>query len=149
MTASTDPGEIESLARRIFDEYWNAGNLRNADELIADDYELQSPSLALEFQGAEGFRNSVRLFRSAFPDLEMTVQETITEGERIVVRYTLTGTHEADFMGIPPTGSQIEIDAMTIITFDGGKAVSEWRLYDVLGLMQQLGISPAPQYFDS
>lgn len=147
MSESTDDEKIETRMRRIVDELWNAGSLRNTEELIADDYTLESPSLSMEFESPEGFRNSVRLFRSAFPDLELTVQQTLTQGDTIAVRYTLQGTHEADFMGIPPTGSQIEIDAMTIITFDGGKAVSEWRLYDVLGIMQQLGIAPAPQYF--
>lgn len=145
MTSATEPG---AQMRRIIGEIWNAGNLGSTGELVSDEYVMRNPTLDLDAQGQDGFKNVVRTFRSSFPDLEVTIEDQITEAETVAVRYRVEGTHQGDFLGIPPTGTEIAVDAMTIVRFEAGKAVEEWILYDVLGLMQQFGIAPAPQYFE-
>src|SRR5918995_1139720 len=68
----------------------------------------------------------------------------IAEGDKVVTRYTFIGTHQGEFLGIPPTGNRVQMTGMYLSHISGGKIVEEWNIYDLLGLMQQLGVSPAP-----
>lgn len=145
MTSATEP---EERMKRIVREIWNVGNLNTADELVSDEYVMRNPTLDLDAEGPEGLKNVVRTFRSSFPDLDVTIDDLVTQDDTVALRYTIEGTHQGDFLGIPPTGTEIEAHAMTMVRFEGGRAVEEWVLYDVLGMMQQFGIAPAPQYFE-
>lgn len=144
-SSSTEPAE---RIQRIITEIWNGGSLNTTSEVIADEYTMYNPTLSLDAEGQEGFKNVVRTFRSSFPDLEVTIDDLVGEGETVAYRGTVRGTHQGDFLGIPPTGTEITVDVMSIVHFENGKAVEEWVLYDVLGLMQQVGIAPAPQYLE-
>ena len=94
--------------------------------------------------GAEGLKQIMGMFFAAFPDLHGTIEDEITEGDKLVQRMTSRGTHKGDFMGIAPTGKQVTFTEMHIIRIVNGKAVEHWSEADQLGMMQQLGVVPAP-----
>ena len=81
---------------------------------------------------------------AAFPDLHSTVEYLIAEGDMVVSRFTMRGTHQGEFIGIPPTGKQVKVTGMVIHRFADGKIVEYWVKWDVLGMMQQLGVIPPP-----
>jgi predicted ester cyclase len=85
-----------------------------------------------------------RAFFAGFPDLRLTVDETVEEGERIAVRFTVRGTHEGVFQGIPPTGRPVEVQGFSILHFSAGRIVERWNQLDQLSMLQQLGVLPAP-----
>ena len=84
------------------------------------------------------------MYLSAFPDLHITVEDMIAEGDKIVARLTMRGTHQGAFLGIPPTGKQVTGTAIDINRITGGKSVEHWNNSDTLGLLQQLGVVPLP-----
>ena len=134
--------ENKAITRRIF-EVFNTGNLALADEVIAaDSVDHQAPP-GVE-PGLAGFKQVVTMFRAAFPDIQMTIEEIMAEGDKVVTRSTMRGTHQGEFMGIPPTGKQFTATAIDIVRFTGGKAVEHWGNSDDLGMLQQLGVIPTP-----
>jgi steroid delta-isomerase-like uncharacterized protein len=94
--------------------------------------------------GIEGARQFAAMFWTAFPDLHFTVEDMIAEGDKVVARITLSGTQQGAFMGIPPTGKHVTITGIDINRIAGGKSVEHWFEMDMLGMMQQLGVIPAP-----
>ena len=84
------------------------------------------------------------MFRSAFPDLNVTVEDSIAEGDKVVQRLSQTGTHEGEFMGVEPTGRKVTSSGIIIGRLEDGKAVKEWAQLDQMGLMQQLGVVEPP-----
>jgi steroid delta-isomerase-like uncharacterized protein len=136
--------ENKTIVRRVFDEVINKGDLNVVDEVIASDYVYRSPG-SPELRGPEGFKQLIMMYRSAFPDLHLDVDELIAEGNTVVSRWTGRGTHEGEFMGIPPTGKQVSVTGVVISRFAGGKAVEDWELIDALTMLQQLGAIPAPE----
>jgi steroid delta-isomerase-like uncharacterized protein len=82
------------------------------------------------------------MFRSALPDLKMVVEDMIAEGDKVVLRYTLEGTHEGELFGIPPTGKQLSVKGIAVERVSDGKIREHWRVTDELGMMQQLGVIP-------
>ncbi len=94
--------------------------------------------------GIEGARQFAGMFLTAFPDMHFTVEDMIAEGDKVVARITMSGTQQGAFMGIPPTGKHVTWTAIDINRVAGGKSVEHWMEMDALGLMQQLGVIPAP-----
>lgn len=134
--------ENKALARRSIAEIWNKGNLTAADELIAPNNVDHDPANPNPGRGPEGTKQSAAMYRTAFPDLHITVEEVIAEGDQVVTRWTARGTHKGDLMGISPTGKQITITGISINRIVGGKAQEGWTNWDTLGMMQQLGVVP-------
>jgi steroid delta-isomerase-like uncharacterized protein len=132
----------KAMDRRVYEEVWNGGNLAVIDELVAANYvdHDQEPPGALE--GVEGLKQSVTMYRTAFPDVHFTVEDQIAEGDRVVTRWTARGTHQGAFMGIPPTGKQAMVTGISITRVASGKVVEGWTNFDALGLLQQLGAVP-------
>ena len=95
-------------------------------------------------RGPEGFVQVFGMFLAAFPDLQLTVEDYVAEGDKVAARGTLTGTHRGDFMGIPATGKAINVGITEIWRFAGGKAVENWVQMDTLGMLRQLGVAPGP-----
>jgi len=129
----------KAVHRRLFEEVWNGQDLSVVDELAAPDFVnhgLNAPP------GAEGFKQFVAVVIGAFPDIHFAVEGVIAEGDKTVVRWTATGTHQDEFMGIPATGKAIAISGIAIDRFEGGKIVESWDEWDALGMMQQLGAIP-------
>ncbi len=86
------------------------------------------------------------MFRSAIPDLKMVVEDMIAEGDKVVLRYTLEGTHEGELFGVPPTGQRLSIKSISVERVSNGKIREHWRVTDSLDMMQQLGVIPAPEH---
>jgi steroid delta-isomerase-like uncharacterized protein len=130
------------VIRRSFEELWNKGNLSVADELFTPNYAHHDPSTPDVGRGPESEKLRVTLYRTAFPDLRLTIEDIIAEGETVMARWSCRGTHKGDLSGIAPTGKQVTISGMSIARFDSGKMVEGWVNWDALGLMQQLGVVP-------
>src|SRR2546425_8235583 len=99
--------ENKAIARRINDEVWTGGRLEVIDELIAADFVTTVVGAPEQIRGVQGFREFVLMYRTAFPDLRISVDEQIAEGDTVVTRWTGTGTHEGELMGMPATGKQV------------------------------------------
>jgi steroid delta-isomerase-like uncharacterized protein len=136
--------ELKAIARREVDEIFTAGDLAVVDELYAADYIGHDPTRPEPIRGPAGVKEQVSGYRTAFPDLQLTADEIVAEGDLVVTRWTATGTHEGELFGVTPTGRQVTATGISIIRVAGGRIVEDWTSWDALGLMQQLGALPAP-----
>jgi steroid delta-isomerase-like uncharacterized protein len=137
--------ENKALARRVLEEMFNKGNLDLADEVFAPDYVDHDPAMPEDIRGPEGFKEYVSIFRTAFPDIHLEIEDQVAEGDKVVTRWTGTGTHEGDLMGIAPTGNKVTLPGMEIVRISGGKLAEGWEGYDSMVLMEQLGVMPSPE----
>src|SRR5918912_2355114 len=132
-------------ARRLFEEAFGRGDVGVVDEVLDPDFVCYDPnSEAGEVRGSGTIKAEIEYFRNAVPDLTYTVEDQIAEGDKVVTRYTVSGTHQGEFFGVAPTGEQIKMSGISIDRFEGGKMVEEWPEYDLLGVMRQLGAVSAP-----
>jgi predicted ester cyclase len=141
---SVSASENKATVRRVFDEVFNQGNLSVVDELVAPDYVLHDPGVpAGELLGLEAYKEQwVSMFRTAFPDLRIVIDDQVAEGDKVASRYTGSGTHQGELRGFPPTNNGVEVTGTITSRFAEGKIVEEWNNIDGLGMMQQLGIVP-------
>ena len=132
----------KTAVRRLFDELWNKGNLPVADELFAQNYSHHDSSTPEFGQGPGSEKKRATLYRTAFPDVRLTVEDIIAEGETVTARWSCKGTHRGDLNGIASTGKQFNISGISVVRFTSGKISESWVNWDALGLMQQLGVVP-------
>src|SRR5215208_5864605 len=133
--------ENKALARSSWEEIVNKQNPQAIDEVYAPNFVWHEPDQ--DIQGSEQARQSVSTFFDAFPDINTTVEDVIAEGEQVVTRYTIRGTHQGETEDFgPPTEKQMELKGITIHRFEDGKIVEEWEAYDNLSVLQQLGLVP-------
>jgi predicted ester cyclase len=138
--------ENKALLRRLVEEVFSAqGDLDVADEIYAPNYVGHNPLDPEDVRGPEGAKEQARMYRSAFPDVRLSIEEQVAEGDKVVTRWIGSGTHQGEMMGIAPTGNQIRVDGITISRIQDGKVVEDWELFNALGLMQQLGGVPTPE----
>jgi len=123
-------------------EGFNQRNLAVFNELCAPDLVFHNASTTIH--GLEASMQVLSMLLTAFPDAHFTVEDMIAEGDTVVARYTLRGSHQGNFMGIPSTGKQINVTGIEIFHFANGKVVEEWVNGDDLGLLHQLGVIPTP-----
>ena len=121
-------------------ELWSKGNLAVADELYSPDFVCHFV-VGPEWRGLEGIKGEVRSHRTSFPDWHESVDDIIAEGDRVVIRFTSTGTQLGEFQGIPPTGRKVSIQEVAIFRVVDGKIVEQWGIPDIHGLMEQLNAS--------
>jgi steroid delta-isomerase-like uncharacterized protein len=136
--------ENKALARRLVEEAFNAGRLEVVDELVASDFVEHDPSLTEEVRGPAGVKELIAGYRAAFPDIRITIEDQIADGDYVVSRWSGTGTHQGELMGMPATGKQATVTGITIDRIVDGRIAESWDNWDTLGLMQQLGAVPAP-----
>jgi steroid delta-isomerase-like uncharacterized protein len=135
----------KALVRRFLVEVENQKNLHVVDEVLAGDYVLDMPGFPT-VHGPAGYKKAAPLIFSAFPDLHHTVEDIISEGDRVAARVTTRATHRGQFLGIPWTGKQVMWTTIHLYRITGGKIVEDRVQMDMMGLMQQLGITtPVPQ----
>jgi len=135
----------KALFRRFVEEVFNKGNVSTLDELLAPNFverEVLPPGTP---PGREGVKQLTMMFRSAFPDFKVVIDDMIAEGDKIVARTTWNGTQKGEFMGNPPSGKHVSFDVIDIIRISEGKFVEHWGLMDSSAMMQQLGAVPAMQ----
>ncbi len=135
--------ERKALVRRFVEEVQNQDNLDLLDELVAPNFVNHSASPGVP-PGVDGVRMVSALFRHAFPDGRMTIEDMVAEGDKVVTRKTFEGTHQGDFMGLPPTGKPVRISLIDILRIVDGRVSDHWLEADNLGLLQQLGAIPQP-----
>ncbi len=133
----------EQASRKILEEVFGAGKYDLADDVIRADAIGHDPALPEPVKGPEGLKEAARGYRAAFPDLEMTINETVAAGDLVAIRWTAQGTHKGDLFGIAPTGKQATVTGITIDRYAGGKIAESWTNWDTLGLLQQLGAVPS------
>jgi len=130
--------ENKALARRSWELLENPNIL---EEVYAADLVWHEPDQ--DVRGLDEARQFVSMYKTAFPDLQATVEDVIAEGDRVVTRWTVRGAHQGEIEEFgPPTGRQVEIEGITIHRIESGKIVEEWERYDNLGFMQHLGLIP-------
>ena len=131
--------------RRVLEEAFSQGKVEVMDEALHSDFVCWDPnSESGEIRGADNLKGEVEYFRSAVPDLTYTVDDQIVEGDKVVTRYTVSGTHQGEFFGVPASGRRIEMTGINIDRFDeSGKLVEEWSSYDMLGGLRQTGVIPS------
>jgi steroid delta-isomerase-like uncharacterized protein len=137
--------ENKALVRRWFEELFNAQNLDVAEEITAQDSVSHDPLLTDLPSGPEADKHIVNLYHGAFPDAQITVEDQISEGDKVLTRWTGRGTHQGEFMGVAPSGNRVEIAGMTVNRVSEDKIEETWTLYDALGMMQQIGAIPSPE----
>jgi steroid delta-isomerase-like uncharacterized protein len=131
----------KAVLRRLLEEATNGGNLDLYDELCDPNYIFHDATTPM--RGVEALKQTTRMFRDAFPDLHVTIEDLIGEGEMVVMRWTLRGTHRGTWMGMPPTNMEIAMTGVSISRFADGKQAETWQSQDTLGMLQQLGFLPA------
>lgn len=142
--------ENKAIVRRIYEELWDGRRLEVAHELIAEGAVNYDTGLTAHPFGPEEMKGTVEMITAAFPDNRHEIEEVLAEGDTVVLRCTLTGTHRGEFMGIPPTGRRIEVNEIHIYRMREGKAVEHRVGRDDVGAMRQLGViadavpSPGP-----
>jgi len=129
----------KATVRRFFEEI-DKGNTDVVDELYADTLRFYQPGSDPLDKAAR--KQLLLMFRSVFPDSSHTIEDMIAEGDRVVTRFTFHGTQRGELMGIPATGKQVAVQGMVIDRLSGGKIMEEWVSFDMLGMMQQLGVAP-------
>ncbi len=134
--------ENKALARRMV-EAWNRGDLAALDDLIAPDFVFHDPADPAMPPGPRGAKELVAAFRTAFPDLRLTIEDEIAEGAMVVQRLTGTGTHHGPFAGVPPTGKPVTMSSIEVLRVERGKIAEHWDEFDMVGLLRQLGALPA------
>ena len=133
--------ENKTLSRRFYEEVFNKGNLDAIDELCTPDFVVHTPFPGMD-PSREGMKQMFGMFQQAFPDMRLTVDEMVAEGDTVVARLTMTGTHTGDMMGIPPTGRQFKTRGMDLVHIVNGKATEVWHFEEEMAFWQQLGITP-------
>ncbi len=133
----------KAVARRFFTEVWGGGSEAVAQELLSEAYVGHMTGSPAPLNRA-GWLEFFRGFRVAFPDAEFTIEDVIGEGDRVVMRLTMRGTHRGVFNGITPTGKAVVVAGVSIERIVNGQIVEGWVTNDALGMLQQLGVVPGP-----
>lgn len=136
--------ENKAVARRYVEEGFNAGSMEALDELFAPDFVNHDPG-APAVHDLEGLKESIRMLRQSFPDVRTSIDALLTDGDYVTKRFTVRGTQQREFNGIPPTGKQIVCQGIDVSRISGGKIQELWMSFDYLGVLQQLGVLPQPE----
>ncbi|TET69638.1 MAG: ester cyclase [Candidatus Aminicenantes bacterium] len=140
--------EVEEQNKEIVNrmwEVWGKGDFEAFKELLAPDYAYYLPSGSTKPRSREEVIEIGKMLHNAFPDITFSIEELIAEGDRVIVRFIVTGTHEGEFQGIPATGNKYEHSGISISRIENGKVVEQRKEIDELGLMQQLGMELKPK----
>ena len=136
--------ENKAIVRRLTEEFYNQGNVESAEHFFADTYAHHDPA-SPHVRDRDGLKQVLRAFLAGCPDLHITIDQLLAEGDMVTKRWTYHATHTGDLSGLPPTGNPITMSGLELFRLDGGKIVECWLAYDNLSLMQQLGVIPAAE----
>ncbi|WP_265108246.1 ester cyclase [Halosolutus halophilus] len=129
----------KTLARRMQEDVWNEGDVDAIDDLLAEDFVQHSPWEPSELHGREAFKQQIGDFHAAFPDLHGTIDDVVAEGDTVANRFTMRATHQGEFMGVEPTGNEVELVGTIFARVEDGKIAERWVVDHVLGFLEQLG----------
>lgn len=137
--------ELGVLSTRLLEEGFNEGKTELIDQLVAPEavnHDPAEPASMRELRGPEVFKRTVSMYRAAFPDVRITVDDIIAAGDKVVMRWHSDGTHRGELEGLAPTGAHVSVTGIGIDRWEGGKVVESWAEWDNLGLARQLGAAP-------
>lgn len=132
------------LAHRFYADVMVGGDLNALDEILTPgfvDHEEGPPGTP---DGIDGVKAFVSMFREAFPDMQVSIEDVMEDGDRVAVRATMTGTHDGELMGVPPSGNRVRLEMIDIVRIEDGRVAEHWGAADNLSLMQQIGAVQAP-----
>lgn len=132
-----------AVVRRFATEVISQGHMDLAAQFVWEDVVEQVP-LPGQGPGLEGLKDILRGMRAGFPDLNFSIEEQISEGDKVASRFEWTGTHRGEFLGVPATGRRVRVWGMVIDRFEGGRIKETRIIMDTLGLRTQLGVFPPP-----
>lgn len=135
--------DMKQVYRSLLEEAFGKGNLQAFDELCDPGYRSHDPVTGDSDLARE--KENCRMYRAAFPDLSPTVLASYVDGDTVITRWRMTGTHQGSLMGIPATGRRCTADGTSIARCRGGKIAEDWVMWDALGLMRQLGAAPSAE----
>jgi steroid delta-isomerase-like uncharacterized protein len=130
----------KDVFRRLYQEVWNDRKFEMIDQVIAKSHALGDPTITGSAVGPDAYRRQVDRFLAAFPDLRFTVDDTVSEKDKLVVSWTITGTHKGEFMGVSPTNKKVSISGITINEVSNNRILESVVIWDALGLLQQFGV---------
>ena len=131
----------KAAVRVVFDTF-NGGDLDALDEVVAEDAVDHDPYNPYASEGRDGLKQLIAGYRESFPDLEVTVEDMIAADDKVVVRWTATGTQQGEVFGVPGSGKRSTVGGIGIDRLEGGRIVESWAHWDALGMLQQLGAIP-------
>ena len=144
-TTATKTTDNETAIRTLIEEVWNKGNLAATEDLVAPDALDHDPARPKDLpQGREGLKQTVSMYRDAFPDLRLSIDDLLAQGDKVVWRWRAEGTHRGEFQGLLPTGRRGDVTGISIARLEDGKVAEVWAEWDNFGLLQQLGMAPGP-----
>jgi steroid delta-isomerase-like uncharacterized protein len=129
------------LVRRRYHDAWNAGDPDSLDAIMSHDVVNHSP-IQGQAPGVDGFKQAIQWLRAGVPDLTITIEAQISEGDLVATRWTGTGTHSGVLMGVPATGKQITVTGIDICRIADGRIAEYWQELDTLSMLQQIGAIP-------
>jgi len=138
LDAMTTTTHNTTIVRQCFAEA-SRGNGAALEEILAPDFVIHIPD---DHEGVDGLLGMVQVFRSAIPDMTVTVDHQFADGDYVASRFTVRGTHEGELFGAPPTNRQVVVHGITLSRCADGRIAEEWELVDVAGLLQQIGLLP-------
>lgn len=136
--------QSSAIVRRSIEEIWNTGNMTAVEDLFATDYVGHFAATPEPVCGHSALRAFASHYFTAFPDLSFSIDDLVTQDNKVVVRWSARGTHRGPLMGLPPTGKAATTSGMWIHRVANGRIAEQWGVFDTLGLLQQLGAIPAP-----
>jgi steroid delta-isomerase-like uncharacterized protein len=140
----SDSEKNKQLVRRLVEEGFNRGDISVVDELVSENYVYREATVG-EKRGPKGYKELMTMYRTAFPDIQVTIQKQFAEGDTVVTRWTGIGTHRGPLMGLEPTGKHATVEGVVISRIVNGKVVEEFEAYDTLGMFRQLGVLASPK----
>jgi len=143
--AETGPGDLSEASRRLLEEAFNEGNFELIDQLVAPnavDHDPSTPAQMRALRGPELLKRTVSMYRAAFPDVRISVDDVIAGDDKVVLRWHSEGTHRGELAGLAPTGARASVTGISIDRWKDGKVVESWSEWDNLGLARQLGAAP-------
>jgi predicted ester cyclase len=143
--AATGTGDVFEGSRRLLEETFNEGNFELIDQLVAPEavsHDPATPAQMRDLRGPEVFKGTVSMYRAAFPDVRLTVDDVIAAGDKVALRWHSEGTHRGELAGLAPTGAHGSVTGISIDRWKDGKVVETWTEWDNLGLSRQLGAAP-------
>ncbi len=144
-SAATGPGDLSQASRQLLEQSFNEGKFELIDQLVAPDavnHDPATPAQMRALRGPEVLKRTASMYREAFPDVRITVDDVIAAADKVVLRWHSEGTHRGDLAGLAPTGAHGSVTGISIDRWKDGKVVEAWAEWDNLGLARQLGAAP-------
>lgn len=144
-TGAAGPGDLSDASRRLLEESFNEGKFELIDQLVAPDavnHDPATPAAMRDLRGPEMIKRTATMYRAAFPDLRITVDDVIAADDKVVLRWHSDGTHSGELAGLAPTGARGSVTGISIDRWKDGKLVEAWVEWDNFGLARQLGAAP-------